>query len=395
MKSAKKTLLYNTEELILICARKELSDELIKKAEGLMREGLDWGRFCHLAVKSGAAVLIYNSLREIGLTTCIPQYAFDKLRGAYLYALSSAARQHQESANLLKLLSGGDIAAVPLKGTFLSKRIYGYIESRGASVDIDIFVKWDDRKRIHKILAENGYIFSLPEEIEQWLWQENCVSPKSQNIDVLYDIWLRGTYKEAIAGLWDGARRVTDGNGLIYHEFEQEELLIYMSQCLITSDNGYKCLKYACDINEFLNHCGSDLNWDSVVDKAKKWRLGSSLYAAISLANDLFNNNVPPSVINSIRPHFFKRMSIKAFFSRKVILKENFRRRLMDKFLSYVFFELIEAKRATEYWSVIKRVLFPPKEVLLSNKRYSSKPVYAGYALRLFRGPFKLFSIMK
>lgn len=395
LKKRRDPFLYNAEELLLILAKKELKQKNIDEAIGIIREGLYWTRFYELTIKQGVAILIYNSLGKVGKDIQIPEFVKDKLREVYFSMLGSAARQHQESANLLKLLFRENIIVVPLKGTFLSRRIYGYIESRGASVDIDIFVKWDDREKLHKVLAENGYIFSPPGEIEEWLWQENCVSPKSQNIDILYDLRLRGTYKEAIVGLWDGVRRVTEGNGLEYYEFEQEEMLIYMSQCLITSDNGYKCLKYACDINEFLNLHSRDLDWDSVISKAKKWRLRSSLYTAVSLVNNLFNNNVPLSVINSTKPGFFKRIFIKAFFNRKVMLKENFRRRLMDKFLSYVFFELIEAGCAKEYWLVIKRVLFPPKEILLSNKSYSLKPVFVGYTLRLFRGIFNLFSIMK
>ncbi|MCX5680008.1 MAG: nucleotidyltransferase family protein [Candidatus Omnitrophica bacterium] len=313
------------------------------------------------------------------------------MKEAYFYSLGSAHCQHRESQDLLKLLSEKDIAVIPLKGTFLSKRIYGCIESRGTNIDVDIFIKWNDREKLHNVLTENGYVFSPSEETKDWLWQENCTSPGSQLIDVLYDIWLRGTCKEAIAGLWAGARRVTDGDGLKYYRFGQEELLIYMSQCLVTSDDGYKCLKYICDVNEFLNLHSRELDWESVIEKVKKWHLRRSLYTALSLAGNLYDNDLPPSVMNSTKPGLFKRIFIKTFFNRKVILKENFRRRFMDKFLSYTFFELIEASSAAEYWRVVKRTLLPPKEVMLSNKNYSSKPLYAEYALRLFRSFSRLF----
>ena len=387
-------ILYNTEELILVSARKDLNDKLIKKAERLIREGVDWERFCYLAIKSQAGVLVYNSLKVIALINCIPQDVFDKLRTAYSCVILSAAGQHKKATDLLKLLAIKDIAAIPLKGTFLSKRIYGDIESRGASVDIDIFIRWKDRSAAHTVLIENGYLFRPAEEFESWLWQENYIGPGHQIIDVIYDIWLRGFRREAVAGLWNGTIRTADSDGFTYSEFGDEELIIHMFQGLVTSDNGYKCLRYICDINEFLERHSRSLNWESVINKAKKWRLRGSVYTAISLAGDLFNSNVPSSVINDIRPSFFKRVFIKAFFNRKVMLRENFRRRLMDSFLSYIFFELIEAASFSEYRAIIKRVFFPPPEVL-GIKDGDPRPLRLRYSTRILKGMFKVLTLQK
>ncbi|MCX5680009.1 MAG: S26 family signal peptidase, partial [Candidatus Omnitrophica bacterium] len=57
-------VICNTEKLILICARKDPSDELIKEAQELIGDGVDWEQFCRLAFKSQAAVLVYNSLKS-------------------------------------------------------------------------------------------------------------------------------------------------------------------------------------------------------------------------------------------------------------------------------------------------------------------------------------------
>jgi len=374
----------NTEELLLTCARKNPDGSRKQKAAELIKEGIDWDLFCVSAMKAQAAVLIYNTLKGLAHYERIPGMIFDRLRSAYLYILPKAARQHMGSLDVLKIFYENDIPAIPLKGAVSSKRIYRDIESRGASADIDILIKWKDRERAHKALTGKGYSFSPPDEIGKWLWQETCSGPGPYIIDIIYDIWRRGINSEAIAGLWDGAGKTSD-NGVVYYEFREEEFLIYMAQYLVTADNGYKCLKHVCDINEFLNLHSDKLNWDGIIDKAEKWRLKASLYTAIYLAKSLFNGRVPVSALNAVRPPFFKRILIKTFFNRKVMFRENIRRKIMDRFLRDIFFELIEARSMKEYASILNRVFFPPKEIM-GNRNYIS---------RIFQGFLKTFHMIR
>lgn len=59
----------------------------------------------------------------------------------------------------------------------------------------------------------------------------------------------------------------------------------------------------------------------------------------------------------------------------------------MNLFLSYVFFELVEAKTFSEYYNIVfRRMLFPARDVLFSNKSYAAKPDYLGYLIRLVKG---------
>jgi signal peptidase I len=372
-------ILYNTEELLLICSRKDLSQELKKEAISLINEGVDWQHFLELAMTGGVTVLVYNALKNFASDVRIPQFVFEKLKSAYLFITSRIISQYQQLREILKLFARENIPVVPLKGTLLAERLYGDIAARGLSVDIDLFVKWEDRENVHKILIENGYEFLPNEEIKQWLWQETC-SPRSRNLryslDIIYDIWLRGYNKQVIAGLWDGIRRVSRDNNLIYYEFKEEEFLVYAAVYLLTSDNGYRCLKYACDINAFLNLYKYKFNWNDVINKAKRWRLSSSLYAALITIKNLFGSNIPLFAIESIKPQLLKRIFIKLFFNRKAMLRENFRRRLMDGFLKDIFFELIEARSVKEYLAIFQRVFFPPKEIMGNRS----------YILRIFKG---------
>jgi hypothetical protein len=56
---------YNCEELLLICARGALNEDLRQKAWELIKKHVDWECFIKLAIESGAYVLVYNALIEL------------------------------------------------------------------------------------------------------------------------------------------------------------------------------------------------------------------------------------------------------------------------------------------------------------------------------------------
>lgn len=365
-------LLRNTEELVLLSARNRLGQAQKERAMVLIKEGVSWEKLAVLAANSGIAVLCYKSLASIAPYGYIPQSVFQALKPVYLSTLSRAALQHRELIDILRVFDKEGIAASALKGTFLSRRLYGDIAIRGLSLDLDLLIKLEDREKARRILLEKGYEFSGEREIEEWLWQEEYTRSGLCNIDIIYDIWLRGYNKEAISGIWQGTDKVIIPEGTAYYELHNEELLIYLVTHLVTSDNGYKCLKYICDIGEFLSLHYDTLKWDSLVNKAKIWRLASSLYAALVLTEDLFSVSVPASVINGVRPSFLKRSLIALFFNKRVLLRNNFRRKLMGRFLRDVFFELIEARSFKQYYAVFMRTFFPPKP-LLKGRSYISR----------------------
>ncbi|MBN1913926.1 MAG: nucleotidyltransferase family protein, partial [Candidatus Omnitrophica bacterium] len=133
--------LSNTEELILICARTNIDKGLINRAKELITRGLDWDLFSEASVKSGLPIIFYNCLEKIGYPAAVPAELMDKLKISYLSAIPRINFQYEEAKRLLRLFFEKDLPAVPLKGSFLSKRIYGDIAARGLSADFDLLVE--------------------------------------------------------------------------------------------------------------------------------------------------------------------------------------------------------------------------------------------------------------
>ncbi|OGX15735.1 MAG: hypothetical protein A2166_03145 [Omnitrophica WOR_2 bacterium RBG_13_41_10] len=355
-------VLYNTEELLLICARKDLNEKLKKKATDLIKEGIQWEGFSESAMRSGVAFFTYNALKGIAPYTHIPQFVFDRLKFGYSFIVSKSTCQHKELMELLKLFAQKDISLLPLKGTVLSKRLYGDIAARSLGVDIDLLIKEKDKERATALLEDIGYSFNPDNEVKSKQWQYLFSKPKAVMIDLHWDITPAYQVAPRINGLWQGTR-YKEGAGIGYYEFQEEELLLYLSAHLVSSDC-FSNLKYVCDINELLHKYKDILDWDSIIKKAKSWRLSNSLYLALMVSKALLDSDLPLEVLSRLKPFFLKLIWIKIFVNKKVILRNGIRRRFINGFLCYIFFELIEAQSPKEYLSIFKKVFFPSKEVM-------------------------------
>ena len=375
--------LKNTEELLLICARKDLNERLKKKAVDLIKEGLQWEGFCESIMRSGATILAYNVLKAIAPYVRIPQFVFDRLKPGYIFIVSKSTCQHRELIELLKLFAQKDIPVLPLKGTLLSKRLYDDIAARGLSVDFDFLIKEKNKERIAALLKDIGYSFNPDSEVKSRQWQYLFSKPKAAMIDLHWDITMMGRSYERIEGLWRGTRLVEE-DGMYYCEFKEEELLLYLSVHLVSS-SCFRQLRYVCDINELLPKYKDILDWNSLLEKAKIWNVPSSLYTSLALSRNLFGTEIPPEVLDKLRPNLLKFIFIKIFVNKKVILRNCLRRRFINGFLSYIFFELIEAQSVKEYSAIFKKVFFPSKEVM--GKR--------NYIIRILKKMEEIFKVLK
>jgi hypothetical protein len=373
-------LLYNTEGLLLICCQKNLDGKLKKEAASLIKEGLYWQRFLELAMKKGVTILVYDALREIAPRLDIPQFVFDRLKFSYLFIISEANYQHKQLEELLEVFTKKGILVLPLKGTILAKRLYGNIAARGISCDFDFLIKEEDREITKNALAGAGYRFSRAELVEKWQWQYEFSKSKEKKVDLHWDITMMGRNRQRIDGLWQGVEPA-EREGIKYYDFKLEELLLYLCAHLSNSDS-FRTLRAACDIRRALEKYAYEINWESLIDKAQRWRLLGSLYAGLSLNKDLFGHSFPKEVLTRIKINGLKKLFIRIFANKKVVLRGGIRRKILDKFLSYIFFELIEAGSFEDYSDVFIRVFFPPREAV----------GHQGYILRIFKGIAKLFS---
>ncbi|MBN3038780.1 MAG: nucleotidyltransferase family protein [Candidatus Omnitrophica bacterium] len=370
-------LTYNTEQLLLLSIKKDFTEK--EKAIEIIKEGVRWQRLLDMAINGQVAVLLYRFLSRIYRDVHVPRFVLDRLRSAYFSIISNATLQQEQLKVILRLLAAHDIRAIPLKGIFLSRRLYGDTASRGVSVDFDLLIDEKNKFKASVFLEAVGYSRDLHREIPRWSWQYTLTKPGETMVDLQWDITMMLRTQARIAWLWRSARFVSDETNVPYYEFSEEELLLYLCAHMANS-NTLGQLRYICDIERLLGKYAGIISWPSVIDKAKKWRLVSSLYMAIRLEKNLLDSPTAAKVLGMIKMPFAKKILINAFCNKKVFMRRGLRKRFMYAFLRYIFFELIEARSLGEHARIFVRVFFPPKEVLAGRN----------YFLRIILGPWKL-----
>ena len=360
-------IIYNTQELFLVCSRTNLDDAFKQKAADLTGEGVDWEYFCLLATKSGLVVLVSGALDKLKPSVDIPEFVFKRLREAQVYILPRVISQQNELAGILKAFNESSLPAICLKGVHLSRRIYNDDLARGISADIDLLIKEEDKLKACHALEAAGYTCVPDIEIKQWSWQFIFFKPGATLIDLHWDITMTMRSRERIEGLWLNTSAA--GQGLARHyEFNDAALLLYLCAHLTSSD-ACRNLKYICDLNEFIDKRGSILDWDKVVSNARAWKLSASLYTGLILCKKLLSAQFPDVLFLKARPFFPKRFFIGLIANKKFVLNHTLMKKIMDRFLSYIFFDLIEARSLNEYIHVFKRVFLPPDDFMKGKSR--------------------------
>ena len=324
------------------------------------------------------SALVYDALRSYTPSGAAEEKALERLKMYRLEILAKNSFYEKELMLVLRSFAKNNIPAIPLKGIILSEHLYGDIYSRDSSIDVDLLVREEDVARSRAALEDIGYTFRPGGEIKKYEWCHVFAKPRSQMVEAHWDITMTVRSRERIEGLWRGAVPVDRGD-VRYYYFKPEELLLYLSAHLINS-GAFRQLRHIRDIERLIEKYGNEIDWNSVVRKAREWRLSGSLYAALILIRQFSGLIFPAKIPRELKISLPKRLFIRFFADKKVVAGSGFRRRFLDAFLSYIFFEIVEAASFKDHLHIFKRIFFPPRDSIAD----------AGYCRRTFKGAVKL-----
>ncbi len=332
----------------------------ISTCRQLLEENPDLALLAKIASRKGIASLVYQRLKPYFPQDSRANNALHQLQAIYLTNCIKNQYYKEELVKVLKFFWENHLAVIPLKGMNLSQRLYADIVSRDQSADIDLLVQEKDKQRARKLLETLGYTFLPVDEIKAYQWYYLFHKAGFKPIELHWDVTMMARSQRRIEGFWQGAE-VVDWEGAKFYDFHPEELLLYLSVHLVNSDS-FCQLRYVCDIGTLLYKYKDEINWRALVEKAKKWQLNGSTYAALVLNRDFFGLNFPQTILKQLGVSLFKRLFIRVFANKKVVLRQGLRRRILDHFLSYVFFEFTAAVSPREYLAIFQRIFFPFKQ---------------------------------
>ncbi len=349
--------------------------------EGEIREltDYDWALIDEVARRKAITSFIFYKFKELDSLRFIPQAIRDSWQQHFYNNLKRNEIALQELTKVLSQLSVNHVEVVILKGASLL--IDGYpnagIRPMG---DVDILIKKDDFSRSIQPLNDAGLnLISEKPGIPSGEFEADLMfSNKNFVLEIFPNLYQYERFKGI---LWEKQDTIWQNIRAVNFQSQPLKILSYQDQILhlcyrLCIGNLLKNVIHFLDIKEFITHHKDSLNWEELLDEAKKQNLCNCLYLALVFTKKFFCEDIPGWVIEELKPPWPKRVLISLFINKNYIFSDNdiegtkryvLQSLFMDKFL--------------DTFKVALRGLFPSREWFLY--RYGQKALRRIYFYRI------------
>jgi hypothetical protein len=265
---------------------------------------LDWERVLGSALWHGMAPMLQAHLSDPDLGLAVPPEVADHLRRA---ARESTVRSMQLAVELDRVLALLDSEGIPvllLKGAALLELVYDHPGLR-PMVDLDLLVPEQSVRRAHELVQGLGYQVAqarLSPDTDAHLAVAHHHFPlvhRNALVELHHKIlWERPDYD--VAGVWE--RSTPSPNQPPRRLPAPEDLVLHVSAhfALDRMRRNESALRQLADLARTADRF--DLDWDAVVDRARRSEVAELLFLALDSADVLFGRVAPPEVLDAVRP---------------------------------------------------------------------------------------------
>lgn len=282
-------------QLLIRCARAELSEEDAERIRVLLAGELDWDGLLALAVRHGMIPLLHFHLNALGIQ---PRHATAAAR-LREYALRVSAMNTYltgELRHLLEAFEARGVSAIPYKGPALALEAYGSIALR-YFCDLDILVRKRDFAAAREILGARGLrpYQGLGLQQQSVMLRTQCNLPFTRDddrtiVEIHWEVAARH-YSRALdaEGLWARSRpSVFAGAGV--RLLAPADLLLAL--CVHGSKHLWERLSWVCDIAQIVGRA-QGLDWDALLRRARETGSTRLLLLGLNLADELLGARLP------------------------------------------------------------------------------------------------------
>ncbi len=286
-------------ELVLLCARINLSSSQKNRAEQIVTSQIDWSLLLRMAAFHRLSLLLF---RHLQLVVCndIPEQVLEDLHRA---AITASASNLLFTANLHKIIAlfnSNTIQVIPFKGPALSQAAYGNINRRWFG-DLDFLVAEKDAIKARNLLIANGYNCETQiagDRKEAFLRKENCFAMvnTSNNINIDLHWELTGRYSLVPLYLEDIIERATTIKLAAWQfpTLSVEDNIVFL--CIHSSKHCWQPLENINCISELIRNT-EKINWLKVFEQSRYLRAHRIVLLGLLLCHLLFDLKLPPLVM--------------------------------------------------------------------------------------------------
>lgn len=286
-------------ELLLLCARRNLTADLAHRAMELLDHGVDWRRLIEQAQVHGLLPLLCWH----GKTLAQEPRAIAQL---HLHFRANAARNLlliDELFKIVELLDRSGIAVIPFKGPSLAEKLYGNIALREC-VDLDFLLRPRDVPKAIRRLNSAGYTAGpklTPGQQDAFVITQHeyaFLSPSGILVELQWRIVPR-YFSLAMPEeeYWDRIRPLTIC-GRQVNQLSGEDLLLLLS--FHGGKHGWEKLIWVADVAELIVS-NPQLDWQYAIDRARRAGGLRMLLLGAVLARNLLGNPLPEDLERPIK----------------------------------------------------------------------------------------------
>ncbi len=281
-------------ELLLACARREMSADHTRHALGLLDGPLNWSLLLEQARSHRLLPLLHWHWKR-SLRLDFPAEIAQQLDGRFRANVARSLLLVRDLSDIVELLGRHGIPVVPFKGPALAESLYGNAALR-ESVDLDILVRSRDVPEAIRTLVSAGYVDGkqlTPAQQNAFLatqYEYPFLSPSGILVELQWRIVPR-YFSLALSEeqYWSRIQPVTVC-GRKMNSLSCEDLLLLL--CFHGGKHGWEKLIWLADVAELVvSH--PHLDWEYVLDQARRAGGLRMLLLGVVLANRLLGTTIP------------------------------------------------------------------------------------------------------
>jgi hypothetical protein len=290
--------LLREAELLVWCARTELTDDLKTRIRQRVQASLRWSVLLDMAHCHGVVPLLYRNLSTVA-SDLVPEEPLAQLRKrAQVGALLNRSLA-QELIVLCKAFQVCGVPVIPIKGATLAVLAYGDLSLRDFT-DLDLLVPQGSVAEAQAVLLSHGYEKRAPPDRPHELKHDDGpyhVFIKRGTLSRVDIQWVMAhqhfTFRLDRPEFWQHQISFSFESKTI-QSLAVEDLLIVL--CVHGTKHAWEYLKWVCDVAEILR-AHPDLDWERCLISASNWHCQRMLYMGLSLAHLVLDAPLPEAVL--------------------------------------------------------------------------------------------------
>lgn len=351
--------LSREDRLLLACARISLDDRTRHEIEAAIQDGMNWEMVLERSKQEGISGLLYAHLSGLeGISALVPSDIFSRLGAIYQAIWARNTVLTEQWSEVVRLLSETGVASITHKGMILIHVVYPEIGLRPMA-DIDLLIRPADLPIVTRTLqavrfrtpdaamqaeeAFRGYLHLIRDGVVLDLHQE-----------LAHYTRFEGIIRVDHDGLWTRAVPLAVGpaEGLT---LSPEDMLLHLALHLTLGSEFGRLLGFT-DIDAVVRRFGSALNWERVVEEARRWRVRFVLGYTLEVCQASFGTPIPGWILPQLLPGRLRPMLLRRWLGSS---PPSLSRQLGDSRIYLA--ETLLMDRLRDLFRVCWRSLFPSR----------------------------------